>query len=291
MPDKRELTIFFAFLAVLAFQFARESAISLKNGILAGEKSAGKTDYFAGVRIIAKAAIVWDAKENKILFAKNERAQLPLASLTKIMTTLLSLEEGKGDISVSKEAVREEGDSGLLVGEHFKTGDLAKLTLVSSANDGARAMAIAFVAAKEAERTPLSFTEAMNARAKSMGLSQTYFMNETGLDLSSALPGGYGSAEDMAKLFYYAVIAHEDIFGATSERQISVSSAEKTHLVKNTNISVGRIPGIIASKTGFTKLAGGNLAVVASIGLNHPVVVVVLGSTEEDRFLDMDKLM
>lgn len=303
MPDKKELVIFAAFLAVLIFQFARETATSIKESLLLGSPSAKvaktmKVNYFDGIEIAAKAAIVWDAKENKVLFAKNERVQLPLASLAKIMTALLALENSGGEgnaVLISKEAVAEEGDNGLIVGEHWQTDDLTKLTLVSSSNDGARALAMAFAATDKEDVGEISFVQLMNARAKRLGLSETYFLNETGLDLSSSSSGSYGSAEDIAKLFHYAVLSYPETFGATNKQELSVWSSsysgEIVHKVKNTNKAVEEMPGVIASKTGFTDLAGGNLVVMASLGLNHPIVAVVLGSTEEGRFSDISKLL
>ena len=64
-----------------------------------------------------------------------------------------------------------------------------------------------------------------------------------------------------------------------------------THNVENTNTSAAAIPGLIGSKTGFTDLAGGNLAVVFDVGLSRPVIAVVLGSTKETRFTDIEQLV
>jgi D-alanyl-D-alanine carboxypeptidase len=132
----------------------------------------------------------------------------------------------------------------------------------------------------------------MNAKAHSLGLSQTYFLNVTGLDINSTISGGYGSAKDMAKLFTYAVKTYPDVFEATSYPQISVSSIGKTkYQVDNTDTIVGQIPGLIASKTGYTDLALGNLAILFDAGLMHPIAIVVLGSTEEGRFTDTISLV
>ena len=64
----------------------------------------------------------------------------------------------------------------------------------------------------------------------------------------------------------------------------------RVHILSNTNESLGRYPGILGSKTGYTDLAGGNLVIVFDVGINHPVAAVVLGSTREGRFEDMAKL-
>ncbi|MEK7614713.1 MAG: hypothetical protein AAB428_03550 [Patescibacteria group bacterium] len=258
-------------------------------------KTIKKDDRFANIEIEAKAAIVWDVKENKVLFSKNKSAQLPIASLAKLMTTLVALNEEKGVAIVNQEAIKEEGDSGLLAGEKWKIQDLAKLTLVASANDGASSLSNAWLLAKSANTETAGnrlFVDAMNEEAKSLRLSETYFLNETGLDVSAALSGGYSSAENIARLFYHATVSYPEVFEATGQKRLSVESLEnKTHTVKNTNEYVEQFPGIVASKTGFTDLAGGNLAVIIDIGINHPVVAVVLGSTTEGRFIDAKKLI
>lgn len=286
------------FLALLGFQFFKDLAVSLKEKTLSGElarlehKSAPK-DPWAKMTVEAKSAIVWDARDNRVLYAKNERAQLPLASLVKIMSVYVALEAGNTVATVSREAISEEGDSGLLVGEKWRVPDLAKLTLVSSANDGAESLAAAWVGFEKdrAGGSESSFVQAMNDRAKALNLPQTYFLNETGLDVSAKAAGGYGSAEDMARLFYQALSAYPAIFEVTGRPELKIESMNgKVHSVLNTNGDVRKIPGLITSKTGFTALAGGNLAVVFDAGLNHPVVAVVLGSSFQGRFSDVEKL-
>ena len=295
--SKRDIIVIILFIALIGFQFFDQLAISLKNSILSQNfggirQTRQIPNLFENMEIEAKSAIVWDAKDNRVLFAKNEHVQLPLASLTKIMTAYVALKAGGEVATVSKQAVEEEGDSGLLVGEKWNLPDLAKLTLVSSANDGARSLAASWVGSGKPEGEATSFTEAMNAEAKSLGLFQTYFLNETGLDISEKTAGAYGSAEDIAKLFYKTVVDYPAIFEATSRGELTAYSLEhKKHLVKNTNDNVEKITGIVASKTGFTPLAGGNLVIIIDVGINHPIVVSVLGSSSSGRFIDARKLI
>ena len=208
------------------------------------------------------------------------------------MTAYIVLEQGKSTTTVTRESVLSEGDSGLLVGEKWKTTELAKLTLVSSANDGAHSLATAWVGTEQAfDPNSITFIDEMNQKAKLLGLSQTYFLNETGLDLSSTTAGAYASANDVARLFYRTLSSYPEIFETTSSRQLILKSENKTHVIKNTNAGVESIPGIIASKTGYTPIAGGNLVVAIDAGVNHPIVAVVLGSSIEGRFSDMEKLL
>lgn len=296
--SKRDIIAIGLFLLLIGFQYIHEFSISFRNylsdkGVNSSIKSGKEViNYFSGIDVEAKAAIVWDAKENRVLFAKNEHSQLPLASLTKIMTALIALDAGEGIVVISKEDVMEEGDSGLLVGEEWDMPDLAKLTLVSSANDGAKSMASAITSLENVDGGTKTFVDVMNERAKTLGLSQTYFLNETGLDLSPNTSGGYGSVEDLVKLFYHTVTKYPDVFEATGKKQMTITSfSGKKHTVKNTNLEVEKVPGIVASKTGYTAIAGGNLVLLVNAGLNHPLVVGILGSSSNGRFTDAEKLV
>jgi len=105
-------------------------------------------------------------------------------------------------------------------------------------------------------------------------------LNETGLDVSNYISGGYGSASDVAKLVAYALKTSPDLFEATLNNS-----------PLNTNPYATTTTLLIASKTGLTDLAGGNLAIVFDAGFNHPVISVVLGSSEKGRFIDTQKLI
>ena len=131
----------------------------------------------------------------------------------------------------------------------------------------------------------------MNAKARKLGLAQTYYLNATGLDGSEQVSGGYGSARDVAFLLAYIIKNAPHAISATRYSSVAVVSSQASYTAKNTNSSLPQIPGLIASKTGFTTLAGGNLAVVFDAGFNHPIAVVVLGSTREGRFRDVQKLV
>lgn len=237
---------------------------------------------FGEVAVTAKAAYVYDVKTGETLFSKNAEIQLPLASLTKLMTALVAAETLEEDavVTIGRKAILAEGDSGFTAGEKWRLADLIDFTLLTSSNDGAQALAAA--AASDGE----SFSDLMTERSKTIGLAQTYFTNASGLDQGTA-SGGYGSARDVAVLFSYILANHPGLLNETTRVATTVSSLSKEYRAKNTNTEVGGIPGLIGSKTGFTDLAGGNLAVAFDTGLNHPVIVVALASTAEGRFEDV----
>lgn len=259
---------------------------------------------YARLSLGAKAVYVYDMAEKRELFSQNGDAQLPLASLAKIMmaVTALSFLPESTVVTINPAFLKAEGDSGLYANERWRLKDLLDLTLLESSNDGANAIAAAAgqVAAAGAarggnppynlEREP--FVVAMNKQAEELGLAQTYFLNPTGLDESAYLSGGYGSARDVTVLFSSAITNYPELFDATrrSKREFNSLSFLK-HEVKNTNPLVAKIPSLLGSKTGYTDLAGGNLAIAFDAGPNHPIVISVLGSTDAGRFEDAEKLV
>lgn len=254
---------------------------------------------YDSISLRAKAVIVYDVNEDKVLYGLHEKKALPLASLTKLMTALLAVEslDQKNNIAIAPSALETEGDSGLLVNESWKVSDLVSFTMITSSNDGADALATAVGSLWES--TPQvpdeyesldTFVGKMNFRAKEIGLEDTHFMNATGLDVPGG--GGVGTAEDVSKLLTYIWKNQPAVISHTNEYQRTFISADGfLHPAENTNEIVYEIPGLMGGKTGFTDLAGGNLAVIYDAGLNHPIVVVVLGSTLEGRFSDVKTLV
>ncbi len=263
-------------------------------------RSASSSDPYERLVLEAKSVYVWDINDHKRLYAKNEHKVMPLASVTKMMMALVAAETLSSDseITILPTDLLEEGDSGLRVGEKWSFADLIKFTLVTSSNDGASAIA-SVAGAKilgDDSSDPISdkrlFIERMNQKAAAIGLTQTSFHSESGLDLDSVTSGAYGTSRDMGVLFEYILHKHPELFTATTYPKIDITSGSKiVHHVANTNTGVAAVTGIIGSKTGYTDLAGGNLVVVVDIGIDHPVVIAVLGSTREGRFSDVEKLI
>lgn len=245
------------------------------------------------VSVSAEAAYVLDMQTGQVLFAKNENKVLPLASVTKLMTALLASEilSEKATIGVTNNAIRQEGDNGLLSGELFSRQTLNDMVLMTSSNDGAYALAEAAGGELAGSIDAETFVEAMNIRADQLDLDSLLFYNPTGLDLSEKQAGAFGSAKDIAHLMSYIVSNYPKILASTKETTTRFYNQNGDyHNAQNTNSTVERIPGLIGSKTGYTTLAGGNLVVAFDVGLNHPIVIVVLGSSRDGRFDDVLKL-
>ncbi len=254
------------------------------NLALASPYCANKT---AEANLLAKAAYAKDLKTGETIYEKNADTQLPLASLTKLMTVLTAMDSLSlnDEVTVTREALSPEGE-GLSLGEIWRAGDLIDYTLVASVNDGAHALALASSKAKHEE--PTVFFARMNAKAKSIGMVQTYYTNDTGLDISATAGSSYGSAKDIARLFEYLAV-HEPrlIEGSTADTKIFSAESGQVHVATNTSTVIGALGGAIASKTGYTDLAGGNLGIVFEPIPGRPVAAVVLGSTREGRDNDM----
>lgn len=255
-----------------------------------------RTDAFDSVDLQAQAAYVWDVSLQKPLFNKNAHAQLPLASLTKLMTALVAYDTygDNAKVPITLSAIAQDGENGFTDGEVWRAKDLLDYTLITSSNDGAYALAGSAGAALHPESlTPeAAFVRGMNKKAEEIGLSQTYFTNPTGLDSSESQSGSYGSARDIAFLMEYIIKNKPELIAQTTRSSAEFSDAQGVRFsATNTNQEISSLDNALGSKTGYTDLAGGNLVVAYNIGLNHPIIISVLGSSREGRFSDVEKLV
>ena len=201
--------------------------------------------------VSAQAAVVFCVDTGEVLFAKNEREHLAMASTTKIMTTLLTLEAAAKDnksVTITEEMVLVEGSSmGLKPGDRLRLRELAIGMLMVSGNDAANSAAIALSGSTE------QFAALMNQRAAELGMEDTSFVTPSGLDDEEH----YSTALDMAKLGA-AAICNQDFREIC--RQISMQATwekpEKTVSLPNHNRLLKLYDGCIGIKTGFTKKAG-----------------------------------
>lgn len=249
---------------------------------------------FDSLSLEAQSAFVADISENKIVHTKNADAQLPLASLTKIMLVLVASDVllPADTVIVSETATLRGEGGGPAAGEVWRVKDLIDFTLVVSSNVGAEALAEA-ASEKIRVRYPHAPEEGatvwrMNALAKELGLSKTYFLNASGLDISPTQPSAMGSARDAAILLAYAYKTKPDVFKATSQATLVVGPAGGLATsFDNTNEAIAQIRGLKIGKTGYTDLAGGNLGIIFTASPNHTFVAAVLASSQAGRFTDI----
>lgn len=278
------LLIASAVLAFFLFIPSTPAPRSQTSNASSGSLTSTAPNAFADIPLEAKSAIVYDLVTGETLYEKNADAQLPLASLTKLLTVYAALAvlSPETPITISQNAISVEGPHTFSAGQTFSLSDLARLTLTASLNDGAVAIASA-----AAERESRSESDMLASAAAALNLSQTYAVNGSGLDVNTIISGGYGSARDLARLAGAIVEKAPVIAEATTQSFAKAVSVGGTLFsVKNTDPIIGSIQRLLLSKTGYTDLAGGNLALVFDAGINHPVAVVVLGSSLKERFTD-----
>jgi len=281
-------SIFFAILNIEPKGNVVSVASSSSQQISAPVYATVKQDPFSDIEVRATAAYVLDVTDGKVLYEKNSEAQLPLASVAKVMTALVASHSSGDTIITVKNSDLESGAGGLLLSEKWKLKDLLDYMLVVSSNSGASAIA------RTLGNEQRSFVDQMNDMAMSLRLEQTFYLSPNGLDANvpGGLSGAYGSAKDMADLFSYIVLNDPELLSATAHDALRFTSLDGfIHLAVNTNKVAQSIPRLLASKTGLTDLAGGNLVVAFDAVPSRPIVVAVLGSTQEGRFLDVEKLV
>jgi D-alanyl-D-alanine carboxypeptidase (penicillin-binding protein 5/6) len=227
-------------------------------------------------RITAGSAILQDLSTGQVLYAKAEGRRRPIASVTKIMTALLALEEVDPSVkaTVSANAASQLGaELGLTVGERLSVRNLLYASMLQSSNDAAVALA------ERVAGTESAFVSAMNARGREMGLRDTLFLGPTGLD-----DGGYSTAREVATItraaYRWPLFAR---IARTRFRSIPASSGTDRR-IQNRNVLLWLYSPTIGVKTGFTSAAGHCLVAAARFETME-LLAVVLGSPE-DAFSD-----
>ncbi len=236
--------------------------------------------------IKAKSAILIETHTGEILYEQNSDEQLPPASITKIMSLLLILEalENKiislNDTVTASEHASAMGGSQIWLepGETMTVDELLKATVIASANDATVALAEQIAGSEEA------FVAMMNDRAKELGMSNSHFVNATGLDAE----GHVSSAHDVA-IMSAEVIKHDTIKNYSTVWMDTLRNGQ-SELV-NTNKLVRFYEGTTGLKTGTTSNAGYCLSATASRNGLDLVAVIMSGDTSQERFNGAKKLL
>lgn len=232
----------------------------------------------------AQAIAIIDAKTATLLYAKNAEEERAIASVTKLMTALVALDNLKTDSVVviqPQDVEIEPTTMNLTIGESITVGDLMKGLLIVSANDAALALGRV-----TGDGDLDNFVKMMNEKASMMGLKNSHFSNPHGLDQD----GLFSSAKDMALIAKNAV-ANPTIAEIVSTKQTTVTSTDGgiSHDLKNTNKLLDSYLNVYGVKTGFTDNAGQVLITAATNKDGDKIICVVLGSN--DRFQDSKVLI
>lgn len=238
----------------------------------------------ADFNVEAKSALVLDVETDAVLYSKNSDEKMAIASLTKIMTALVVLENvGLNDtVTISKNAFDTDGrKDDLAVDEKIRAEDLLKIMLIRSNNTAA----VSF--AEHTSGNVEEFVKLMNKKTELLGLKNTSFSNPTGFDSEE----NYSTAYDVAQLIDYA-LDKPLIWEILRTQKLSLISldGEIKHNLKNTNLLLGRLENITGGKTGLTDEAGQCLGLVIGDPINNRRIInVVLNA--EDRFLETERLV
>ena len=236
------------------------------------------------LNVAAKSAVLMDAATGTILYEQNPHEALAPASVTKVMTMLLIMEaidSGKiswNDAVTASEAAAAKGGSQiyLKVGETMSVSDMVKSIAVSSANDCACAMAEHLAGSESA------FVEQMNQKAQELGMTDTHFVNCTGLDDDPEAVSHRTSAHDIALMSRELLKNHPDIKKFTTIWMDTVRNG--AFGLSNTNKMVRFYDGCTGLKTGFTSGAGYCLSASAQRNGMELIAVVMGSKTSAERF-------
>lgn len=237
-------------------------------------------------QISAPSAILVDFASGQTIYEKNPDEKLPLASVTKIMTMLLAMEEidsgrmNYDDIITASAHAKSYGGSTIFLdeGEQMSVDDILKGIAVASGNDAAVAMG------EHISGTEPLFVERMNQRAAELGMKNTHFINCNGLDAD----GHYSCARDIA-IMSRELMKHEGIFKYTTIWMDSLRNGEFT--LSNTNKLVRFYEGCTGLKTGSTSKAKFCISATAKRGNMHLISVIMAAETSKERQADASTLL
>ncbi len=247
---------------------------------------------FPGLESQAALSLFWDSEEKtKVLFEKNADLTLSIASITKLMTALVVLEHSSLDqqIHMTPEVLARNHQSGYYkVGESFFVKDLLYPLLMESSNEAAHALAQQTLGEER-------FVREMNTTGQRLQLSQTSFINPTGLTNPQDNATNYSTANDLAKLAMHLIKQYPQIFDILSQKEFDLRSSNQWfhHKVENTNILLDTSLSafkIIGGKTGWTPQAQGTLLLVAQTPQERGYLINVLLGTS-NRFGEMKHLL
>ena len=245
----------------------------------------------AEMDLTSKAYLLMDYNSGEIILAHNEHEKLPPASITKIMTLLIAMEQlesGKikldDKVIVSESASRVEGTSVFLdAGEVQTVENLIKAISIRSANDASIALAVHIAGSEEA------FVKLMNEKAKALGMENTNFVNSTGHPADNH----YSTAYDIG-IMSRELIKHEKImpYLTTYMEDLEVGKIKRSvQTMVNTNKLIRSYEGCNGIKTGYTSEARHCLSASAKRGDLQLIAVVLGAETSQIRFSEAAKLL
>lgn len=284
----KKLTILAMILIILLFflvinLIVKKEPVNLISPIFRQEKVLGINQWFPGdinvvqsdaPKVSAEAVLFVDTKTSQVFYSKNPNKKLPIASLVKIMTVLVALEHKKikDMFVISQHAADMEPDKMLLIaGEKLTLKELLYGIFLISANDAAEVLSEGTTGDRS------EFILLMNAKAKQLGMKNSYFANPTGLDEDSN--NSYSTVYDLAILTRYLIRYYPEVVEISQTPYIYLPQTN-THQDYDMYSGINLLttyPGVVGFKTGYTPEAGLTLITLARKN-GHEIIGVLLGS-------------
>ncbi len=235
--------------------------------------------------LYSKYALVYDLTQDEVLYARNIDEKTPIASLTKILTSITAIEKINNldeKVVITKEMLKgihfNASVAGLKEGDEVTYLDLLYASLLPSGADATQSLAISLCGSID------NFVLEMNNMAKKIGMNNSYFKNTSGLDIT----GQYSTANDVLKLLKYALDneTFREVF--TTKSYVLTNGLEVLSTIsgyeQKLEIDAGRILG---SKTGFTDYAGLCLASLVNVGNEEILIITINAPYIRDEFYNL----
>lgn len=289
---------FFSTLLIIILTVELLCSFVFSPSIVADAETKGEQQEEEQLQLYAQGAVLMDADTGRVLYGKNEKEVLPMASTTKIMTCILALEYGNLDEEVEVSAYAASMPKvklNMIQGEKYRLGDLLYSLMLESHNDTAVAIAEAVGGSVE------EFAVMMNQKARDIGCFDTYFITPNGLDAVINDTGQKHSttATDLARIMAYCIKespAKEQFLEITQTREYSFCdvSGNRNFHCSNHNSFLNMMNEAISGKTGFTNQAGYcYVGAIESEGRTFTVALLACGwpNNKTYKWSDMKKLV
>ena len=262
---------------------AREATAAGRPPAVGAAPAARRVPTVPVPRVRAQAAILLDPVTGETLWERNSHDLRPIASITKVMTVMLFLEQEPDlsrEVVISRRDVYRASTTYLRRGERVTLRDLVHLALVASDNAAARALA------RVSPWGTTRFIARMNAKAAELGLRQTRFTGPSGLD-----EGNVSSAYDVSRLIAEAS-ERPQVSEVMRKRSYRIRTSRRARTIRSTNKLLGTRVDVMAGKTGYIDLAGYCFATLVQLDDERVVSVVVLGARSNSaRFAEARRLV
>lgn len=284
------------FLLTLAPVFPQ--AIFLDQAINVRSDTNIDTPYSLGPELTAESALVVNLEDGEVCFSKNSTKILPIASITKLMSSLIFLENRtqewgkrilikKEDLIINSESDSDLKPAGLNIraGQSIELEDIFIVGLIKSANDAMKILARLINLSSDK-----NFVDLMNEKAQFLGMNDTVFIEPTGLDT-----GNQSTAEDLVKLIL-ETMKHDEIREAlkikTYDFPVFEANGQKNYQrAWNTDKLLGSFVNITAAKTGYLKESGYCFAGLSNYKDKQLVIILLNAATDQDRFQEVKSLI